>query len=744
MKACLKLFLIAITACLCYGSVNPANIHTVHLIFSNHFDAGFGGIDPTPGLARNVIDKYFQEYFPKAVQTANLMRQAGRDRYIWMTQSWLVSLYLDCPTGMGFRCPSEQDKQAVIKAIHQGDITWHAFPFNGQLEYMDDTLVEYGMEMTHELDKRFGRNATATISQRDVPGTTRAAVPLFAKHGVKAISFGVNAFSSPPQVPPAFVWRDPDSKTEVLGLMHSGGYGGIAVKDALMVDGLDHALVMVWNDDNFGPQSVKDVINIYDFVRFQFPNAANVFASTFDQFVEKLEPLRATLPVVEDEVGDTWIHGVASDPWKTAAFRAISRLRASCVRASTQPSTHRKLPAHCDVAVTSPEFKNFSRLLLKGGEHTWGGDVKTFLGAWPLNNRTDAPYFKWSNSQLRSSAREPEVLRMVDSWHEQRQWAIEAPVQALPPSSAFRTAIEKELAQLKPARPDISGFNAVSSFDFACGRYLITFDNTTGGIVELADSKSGLSWASKEHQIFSLDYQTFSEKDFETMMAQYGLCDAQKDCSWALMDFGKWKVSSAKAERQNATAALRKIYHKKGSDRDEFWLSYSLPQHFSEKYGAPESIWQHVQVEHFGNIQMTLHLLNKTASRLPEALWLRFNPKPQKDSTWLLNKLGSYINPFPVVVNGSSHLHNVQHSIRHWTSSKLGIELETKDSGLICLGEPNPFPTPLNTKPNLDDGASISLFNNIWGTNYVMWYPFDNKDGDAAYRFTLRILDKLE
>lgn len=41
---------------------------TVHVVFSNHLDIGFDGIDPVLGTDDAVINKYFDEYFPRAVR----------------------------------------------------------------------------------------------------------------------------------------------------------------------------------------------------------------------------------------------------------------------------------------------------------------------------------------------------------------------------------------------------------------------------------------------------------------------------------------------------------------------------------------------------------------------------------------------------------------------------------------------------------------------------------------------------
>lgn len=55
--------------------------------------------------------------------------------------------------------------QAVENAIREGVIYWHAFPFNAQLEMMDEPLIRSSVHMTHSLDKRFGYLPKMTLSQ---------------------------------------------------------------------------------------------------------------------------------------------------------------------------------------------------------------------------------------------------------------------------------------------------------------------------------------------------------------------------------------------------------------------------------------------------------------------------------------------------------------------------------------------------------------------------------------------------
>lgn len=53
---------------------------------------------------------------------------------------------------------------AFEAAVRAGDITWHAFPHNAQLEIMDPVLIQAGIQLTHDLDARFGLAPKRTLS----------------------------------------------------------------------------------------------------------------------------------------------------------------------------------------------------------------------------------------------------------------------------------------------------------------------------------------------------------------------------------------------------------------------------------------------------------------------------------------------------------------------------------------------------------------------------------------------------
>ena len=66
-------------------------------------------------------------------------------------------------------------------------------------------------------------------------------------------------------------------------------------------------------------------------MRKEFPDA-KLKASTFENYFSALSTIRDKLPVFEQEVGDTWMQGIASDPKKMAQYRALYRVLGQCIQ----------------------------------------------------------------------------------------------------------------------------------------------------------------------------------------------------------------------------------------------------------------------------------------------------------------------------------------------------------------------------------------------------------------------------
>lgn len=197
--------------------------------------------------------------------------------------------------------------------------------------------------------------------QRGVPGFTRSLLLALTQfEDVRALSIGVDAHSAPPGVPhnTPFVWQDPVNDASLIVFMHPFGPGG---KTPLPPPSMGQPVVLTpaedctygpqdpaapgsgrdilcfsWGDSNMGPlPDPPTVWQVFQLARLAFPGAT-VKASTLEEFVRRLQTRlegggAAALPVVTAEMGDTWIGGVASDPVKAQRFRAIQRMRSTCL-----------------------------------------------------------------------------------------------------------------------------------------------------------------------------------------------------------------------------------------------------------------------------------------------------------------------------------------------------------------------------------------------------------------------------
>ena len=124
------------------------DVTTVHVINSCHLDIGF------KDSSVNIINLYFDHHLPKAASVGRELRkpQATATGYTdnklnFMFQSWVLSMFFHCPPNLGLHCPNATSKVNIRAAIDAGDITWHAFPHNAQLEVMGETMIHAGMSI---------------------------------------------------------------------------------------------------------------------------------------------------------------------------------------------------------------------------------------------------------------------------------------------------------------------------------------------------------------------------------------------------------------------------------------------------------------------------------------------------------------------------------------------------------------------------------------------------------------------
>lgn len=633
-------------------------VKKVIILFKTHLDIGF------TGLAQQITEHYFQHYIPKALDTAAAVNTTENRRFVWTTGSWLIHAYLEQA--------APEERQRVEEGIRSGALSWHGLPFTTHSELMDPTLFRHGLSISQALDQRFGR-ATIGAKMTDVPGHTRGIVPLLAEAGIEFLHIGVNPASTPPDVPSLFVWKDEPSGKRVTVMYHKGGYG-----DFSPIPGTGIAVYFAHTNDNLGPQTSEEVFAVYRRLEEEYPDAELV-AGDLNDVALAVRPIADTLPTVTAELGDTWIHGGATDPKKLSQFRSLLRLRRS---------------------FSQEQQEAMDAALLLVPEHTWGLDEKTFLAD---HTHFSKPAFQ----QLRQT---PQAKQMEASWEEQRAYLERAVTRLNPRNQLLARSV---MAEYRIPQPDLTAYTRLHTptEPFSMGESQLAFDGF-GQLILL--NHCGRPLADRQRPLGGVYYEVFSPKDFARFDEQYLISDEE----WAKEDFGKIGLGDAAPSYQQYRPQLDGVYQKD----DTLYVSLRFPAEACERYGAPRKLGYFLTLSP-QRLSFDLAFWEKDPSRIPEALWFSFSPLAKG---MRLHKLGCLIDPMEVADNGNKRLHGVESGVLYDD-----LQLQSLDAALVGVGGMSLLNFH-NAPPEPEKGSYWCLYNNIWGTNFPMWYG-----EDARFRFHL-------
>lgn len=664
-----------------YQPASQPNVKRVLMMFKCHFDAGF--ID----TQKAVVDWYFADYFPAAISIANDMRRTGGHPYVWTTGSWLLYQYLEQA--------STEDRRRMENAIAAGDIAWHALPFSWQTELMDPSMIAGSIGLSQSLDRRFGKKTTGA-KMTDVPGHTRGLISPLASQGVKFLDIGVNGGCTPPEVPPLFIWKD--SGGADLIVMYHLGYGGITV-----VPGSDLAIAVVMKGDNDGPNTPAEIVSIFSEMRHRFPNA-ELTATSLTGIANAVEPYRNRLPVVTQEIGDTWIYGVSSDPVKLARYREVARLRQSWI---TQGKF--RVGDATDVALLC--FFGLE------AEHTWGTDTKTWL---------DYDHY---TPQALSTMLDTKNYKVVEfSWQEKRQDLFDG-IASLP--APLRSEAEQAVRNLEPKEPQMNGTTISADKEIETPHFVLQLDSKTGAIHRLRNKKTGREWASPDHPLALFSYQTLSQQDYTRYRTDYTVIKAE----WLSLDLGKPNIEHFGAKNQDWLPSLVELREEKDCKGHRLLGRLEIHDPAALQSGRAAFPQQMYLEMHLPDNEPVIHLkfysFQKPATRLPEAMWLSFNPIVPNQKGWMLEKSGEGVSPFDVVRGGGRQMHAVTKEFSY-TDKDQSFTVEPLDSPVLAMGKKSPMYFSKD-QPDLSEGIHCNLYNNAWGTNYIMWFG-----EDMRFRFVLR------
>lgn len=232
---------------------------------------------------------------------------------------------------------------------------------------------------------------------------------LLDQAGIRFLHLGCNEFAAPPMVPPLFFWQGPGGG-RVLTMYSRGGYGtGLLPPENWP---FPVWMALMHTHDNCGPQSAEIILQMAETARAAYPQAEIVCGSMDDFYRELAKCDLSGLPVVDKDLADTWIHGIGSYPAEISQMREnrerARRLHRACFT--------RLLQGKAPLSGLAPLWEQYYEAVCLFAEHTWGADVKTWLGPDRVYEKSDF-----------LAARDTEPCRFVEqSWQEQRRRAEES------------------------------------------------------------------------------------------------------------------------------------------------------------------------------------------------------------------------------------------------------------------------------------------------------------------------------
>lgn len=676
----------------------------VFVVSKTHLDLGF------TDYAESIRQKYIDEFIPQAVKLAQTVNCEKQKNFIWTTGSWIIKEAL--------KQSDKGQRAALIEALKKGNIVPHALPFTMHSELLDADTFDYGLSIVDALDKIRGKK-TVAAKMTDVPGHTKGIVPLLARHGIKLLHIGVNGVSAMPEVPECFLWKNGGSEVVVI---YSGDYGG-----AFCCDLIDEVLYFDHTLDNHGAPSPEKVLKKLEQIKEKF-DGCDIQAGTLDDYAEILWQVRDKLPVVENEIGDSWIHGSAADPYKSAALRQLMRLKGEWLSDGTMQKN-------------TQEYAEFSDALLCIAEHTCGMDTKTYFADYEHYLKAD---FQKARKRDKIVIKHPfrdfpfNILNIINkirfksgysiiekSWAEQRDY-IQKATNAL--SESHKQQAESALKRLLPCRiGDVSqGHPYTAPIKFSDFELEL---NAFGGIG--AFSYKGNEIIRKNNDAL-LEYRIYTSRDYDFWFTHYAR-NFDKNAVWGYPDFGRplLKYADGKYPAGRFYYKTDSAFVREEDSQIKIFVNLKCEKILCEQAGAPREV-QAVYTLSADGLKFDILWCAKDADRLTQAVFLHLYPNTDELS---LIKLGSRIDYKSTVSMGGRNLHAVERCIMKTASGD--FTLINHHSPLLSVGRGKILEYDNKIEDVRRDGISYVLYDNVWGTNFPLWY-----DDNALFSFEIKAEDE--
>jgi hypothetical protein len=719
------------------------NVREIIVVCKTHFDIGY------THRVKDLLSYYRTTMIDRAL---DIMDQSEtlppEQQFVWNAPGWVMNKVLQDWPGQTLA-----RRERLEAAMRSGKFVTHALPFTIEAELMEPEQFARGYLFADAIARKYGLPLARAAKTTDVPAQSRSLATGLAQGGVKFMHIGCNSACTFPAYPPLFWWEGPDGSRVLT--MYSGSYGTcdalyprdwLCTKDPSKDGCLGHNLLpppgwpyktwvaIIVTPDNSGPPKMNEVKALFTDVARRLPGV-KVRMGTMEEFADAIIAEAPDLPVVRNEMPDTWIHGCMSDPGGARIARHVGTLLPAVELLNTQLRLW-------GVPVANPARDiagAYERSLLYC-EHTWGGaeavDVygdafqklpperyKSLEGSW--EDKTD--YIRTAGNIARSllAANLDALAKAVD-----RAGPRVVVYNPLPwPRSGI---VEIAGGRLEADRVPACGYKtfpvpaasppmAVSGGTIENEFFTVRLDPARGTIVSLVDRRSGREWVDAKSD-WGLG-QYLNERFSAEQTLKY-----VRDYQNGRTDFGgkrEWLHPAMYKPGLPADVPYRAATGRNGTltvTRDALSQTAVMDMPADVPHHVPATslrVTLH-RGQPYLDIELTIH--DKAKDNWPEADWVCLPLKIDSPQFRVGRNLG-VMDPATDIQRGANRdLYAVGTGVTLTGTDGAGVAVCPLDHPLVSLGRPGIWKFSLDFIPK-KPVLFLNLYNNQWNTNYRYWYP---------------------
>ncbi len=748
------LITVAITSNTLFASVQNGEVEEIILVYKSHFDIGY------THLASETIHKYRTSTIEGALDVVDKNKNLPLEQqFVWTIPGWPMKKILEDWEGQ-----TPQRRQRVRDAFREGRFAVHALPFTMQVEMMEPEGMVRSLTYASELAREAGKPLPTGAKMTDVPSHTKFTPTLLKNAGVNFLHLGCNPGSTPPEVPFLFWWEGPDGSR--LLTMYSATYGN----SLFPPDDWKYKtwIAMMMGSDNKPPPSPEKVREHIKAIQEKLPGV-KIRIGTISDFGDRMvtEDL-GDLPVVREDMPDSWIHGPMCNPDGVILTRkAVPDLFASEALNTLLGSWGAESG---DVSGSIADGYENSMLYY---EHTWGGAIDWVCKYLPAENNIGQVSNWFYGDQWKADLKTNKYDRHLVSWEEHTDYARNA-------EKVATTSLQDGLEALARAVNIVShrtvAFNplpwkrdaiingslvkdipaggykalpveAVSSSRpvkagpiFENAHFRIVLDPKRGAIASLIDKLSGreLIDAEGEYGFGQYLHEQFSADEVAEYNRAY--IRGEKDekgwntYSWAYAQIGKPNLPPASEMPYRAmTAGNCSLTRSRCGNTTTLVMSAA-----GDETGIAYPVTTRVHLYDdaaYVDLELTIE---KPADIWPEAGWICL-PFKVEDPQFRVGRNGFIMDPARDIIPGANrYMYAVGTGVAVFDQKGRGVGVCAPETPLVSLGVPGCWKfdrTYVPAKPTV----WFNLFNNQWTTNYRFW-----NEGKWTYRFRIWSYDQYD